>query len=168
MIIGSVVYLGCSLAGAYQDGAIGTMRGAAVAAWITLLVLWWQLRAALRSPARYQPRDRSWTGAAGAGRHRKPVRLAPADGGARAARSRAPIRGRRSVTAGVPRKSGRVLLAGCQPAASPPPRLVIPQARSRHMTMSTPSRNSTPRWLNLATSTLSAPVSGARRGAAFR
>ncbi len=48
MIIASVTYLACSLAGAALEGIAGTLRGAAVAAWIGVLVSWWQFRAALR------------------------------------------------------------------------------------------------------------------------
>jgi O-antigen/teichoic acid export membrane protein len=48
VILGMVIYLVCSLAGAVWDGATGTVRGAAVAAWLGALLTWWQLRAALR------------------------------------------------------------------------------------------------------------------------
>ena len=47
-IFASVAYVVCSLAGAAEGGALGTMRGTAVAVWLSALVLWWQLRAALR------------------------------------------------------------------------------------------------------------------------
>jgi O-antigen/teichoic acid export membrane protein len=48
MIIGSVAYLGLGVAGAVQGGALGTVRGVAVATWIAAIVYWWQLRAGLR------------------------------------------------------------------------------------------------------------------------
>lgn len=44
----SVVYVVLSLVGGYFGGAIGTVRGSAVAAWIGALIWWWQLRVAMR------------------------------------------------------------------------------------------------------------------------
>jgi O-antigen/teichoic acid export membrane protein len=70
MIIGSAVYVVCSLVGAYAGGAIGTMHGAAVAAWITFLVLWWQFRAGVREAGVVPAGVRFWSGRL-AGRHRK-------------------------------------------------------------------------------------------------
>jgi O-antigen/teichoic acid export membrane protein len=58
MILSSAVYVACGLAGAAADGIMGTMIGAAVAAWIGALLFWWQLRVALRdrvSPSTGQP-----------------------------------------------------------------------------------------------------------------
>jgi hypothetical protein len=72
MIIGSVLYLAFSLAGAYLGGAVGTMRGAAVAAWITLFVLWWELRGALRESGQMPVTGGFWASRL-AGRHRKPM-----------------------------------------------------------------------------------------------
>jgi O-antigen/teichoic acid export membrane protein len=46
--VSSIAYVVCSLVGALGGGALGTVRGTAVATWIAALVLWWQLRAALR------------------------------------------------------------------------------------------------------------------------
>jgi O-antigen/teichoic acid export membrane protein len=48
MIIISAVYLALSLLGALAGGTTGTMLGAAVAAWIGVLIAWWQLRSSLR------------------------------------------------------------------------------------------------------------------------
>ena len=48
MVLTSVVYVICGVVGAITGGAIGTMRGAAVAGLIGALLFWWQLRAALR------------------------------------------------------------------------------------------------------------------------
>ena len=51
MIITSVITLGFSLAGAFADGAVGTVRGGALGAWIGA-VLWWRyLRAGMRESA---------------------------------------------------------------------------------------------------------------------
>jgi O-antigen/teichoic acid export membrane protein len=48
MIITSTIYLGGSLVGAYLDGAVGTMWGAALAVWLGAVVWWSQLRVAMR------------------------------------------------------------------------------------------------------------------------
>jgi O-antigen/teichoic acid export membrane protein len=50
MGIASAVYLFCCLVGAVAEGAVGTLRGAAVATWIGTLLWWWQLHAALQEP----------------------------------------------------------------------------------------------------------------------
>ena len=47
-VLMSIFYVVCSLAGAFTGGAVGTMRGAALGAWIGAFLFWWQLRAALR------------------------------------------------------------------------------------------------------------------------
>jgi O-antigen/teichoic acid export membrane protein len=70
MIIVSVAYLVFSLVGAAMGGAVGTMRGAAVAAWIGLLVSWWQFRAALRESDQVPAGVWLWPGRQ-RGRHRK-------------------------------------------------------------------------------------------------
>lgn len=69
MVLSSVIFLGCGLAGAYLGGAVGTVRGAAVATWIGALVWWWQLRVAMRDSDRIPARSRSSSGRP-AGRHR--------------------------------------------------------------------------------------------------
>jgi O-antigen/teichoic acid export membrane protein len=70
MIIVSVAYLVFSLGGAAMGGTVGTMRGAAVAAWIGLLVSWWQFRAALRESDQVPAGAWLWPGRP-PGRHRK-------------------------------------------------------------------------------------------------
>jgi O-antigen/teichoic acid export membrane protein len=48
MAITAVLAVVGALAGAVADGAIGTVTGMAVAAWISVPVFWWELRAAMR------------------------------------------------------------------------------------------------------------------------
>jgi O-antigen/teichoic acid export membrane protein len=48
MVITSVFAVVGALAGAVADGAIGTVTGMAIAAWISAPVFWWELRAAMR------------------------------------------------------------------------------------------------------------------------
>ena len=48
MCVSSAVYVIGSLAGAFTGGAAGTMRGAAVAAWIGAMAFWWELNGAMR------------------------------------------------------------------------------------------------------------------------
>ena len=69
MVVISVVYLVCSLVGAVAGGADGTMRGAAVAAWIGALIGWWQLRTALRESSQVPDGRLIWLGRLG-GRRR--------------------------------------------------------------------------------------------------
>jgi O-antigen/teichoic acid export membrane protein len=68
-VLTSAIYVVCALVGAVADGAVGSIRGAALGTWIGALVYWWQLRVALResghAPATYQSRPGS-----PAGRHR--------------------------------------------------------------------------------------------------
>jgi O-antigen/teichoic acid export membrane protein len=52
MVLASVLYVICGLVGAYTGGALGTMRGAAIAGLIGALLFWWQLRLALREYSR--------------------------------------------------------------------------------------------------------------------
>jgi O-antigen/teichoic acid export membrane protein len=73
MIIVSVTYLAFSLVGAAMGGAVGTMRGAAVAAWIGLLINWWQFHAALQESDQMPAGARLWPGRP-PGRHRRPPR----------------------------------------------------------------------------------------------
>lgn len=56
-VLTSVAYVVCALAGAAADGAIGTMRGAAVGTWIGSLLFLWQLRMALREARETGARD---------------------------------------------------------------------------------------------------------------
>jgi hypothetical protein len=48
MIISSVMYLTFTLTGAYLGGAVGTVRGAALATCSGAVVWWWHLRVAMR------------------------------------------------------------------------------------------------------------------------
>jgi hypothetical protein len=48
MIISSIMYLAFTLTGAYLGGAVGTVRGAALATCSGAAVWWWQLRVAMR------------------------------------------------------------------------------------------------------------------------
>jgi O-antigen/teichoic acid export membrane protein len=48
MVLASVVCLTGGLAGAFQEGALGSVRWFAVATWFGAVVWWWQLRAAMR------------------------------------------------------------------------------------------------------------------------
>ena len=48
MVLASAVFLVCGLAGAVTGGEVGTIRGAALAAWIGALLWWWEMRAALQ------------------------------------------------------------------------------------------------------------------------
>jgi len=48
MVFTSAAYLACGLVGAVLGGAVGTVRGVAVAAWLGVLFWWWELRAALQ------------------------------------------------------------------------------------------------------------------------
>lgn len=56
MVIASLLLLGCGLTGAYYGGAMGTVRGAAVATWAGAVVWWWQLRIAMRESGKIPPR----------------------------------------------------------------------------------------------------------------
>jgi O-antigen/teichoic acid export membrane protein len=47
-VLGSVLYVICSLAGAVADGAAGTLWGTAVGLWVIAVYGWWQLRVAQR------------------------------------------------------------------------------------------------------------------------
>ena len=57
-VIQSVGTIACCLAGAVARGAVGTMYGAAVAAWIGALLFWWQLRTAMREAGHARDRHR--------------------------------------------------------------------------------------------------------------
>ncbi len=48
MLLASAAYLGCALLGAYLGGALGSVRGIAVATWIGAAAWWWQLHAGMR------------------------------------------------------------------------------------------------------------------------
>jgi O-antigen/teichoic acid export membrane protein len=63
MIFSSALYLGLGIAGAYLDGAAGTVWGAAIATWVGAALWWTQLNTALRE-------SKALVGRA-AGRHRR-------------------------------------------------------------------------------------------------
>jgi O-antigen/teichoic acid export membrane protein len=48
MVIASTIYVVCGVVGAVTGGAMGTMRGAAVAGLLGAMIFWWQLQIALR------------------------------------------------------------------------------------------------------------------------
>jgi O-antigen/teichoic acid export membrane protein len=72
MVIASAVYVVFSLAGAAMGGAIGTVRGAAIAVWVGALLWWWELRSGLHEfgmvPTYRWPLSRHPVG-----RHRSPT-----------------------------------------------------------------------------------------------
>ena len=70
MIFSSVVYVVCCLAGAATGGAIGTVRGAALATWIGALVWWWQLRLGMRESSKTYAADGWFRPGRPTGRHR--------------------------------------------------------------------------------------------------
>lgn len=65
MIITSVMFLTCSLTGAYLSGATGTVRGAALATWLGAVVWWWQLRVAMRESDKIPAHGPIWPGRRG-------------------------------------------------------------------------------------------------------
>jgi O-antigen/teichoic acid export membrane protein len=83
-IIGSVSYLGCGLVGALLGGPAGTMYGSAIAAGLNALVLWWQLRAAVREAGIAATDDRFWSGRP-SGRHRSPMTERKTESGSKGA-----------------------------------------------------------------------------------
>jgi O-antigen/teichoic acid export membrane protein len=70
MVISSVIFLSCGVAGAYAGGAAGTVWGAALATWLGAAVWWWQLRTAMREPA-FTDRLAAQPDLRRAGRHRR-------------------------------------------------------------------------------------------------
>jgi O-antigen/teichoic acid export membrane protein len=60
MLLTASTFLVGSLVGAAVGGAAGTVWGAAGAGWIASVVIWWQLRVALRDPSRVQITGRFW------------------------------------------------------------------------------------------------------------
>jgi O-antigen/teichoic acid export membrane protein len=81
MIISSTIYLACNVAGAYLDGATGTVRGAALATWLGAVVWWWQLRVAMRESDQIPAHGLNWSRRRRetAGRHAAPVPPTAAD-----------------------------------------------------------------------------------------
>ena len=77
MVLASVIFLACGVIGAYDDGAVGTVWGAALATWLGALLWWWQLRLAIGEHGKPPPPGRRTS----AGRHRGPAaRSAPPPG----------------------------------------------------------------------------------------
>jgi O-antigen/teichoic acid export membrane protein len=85
MIVASVLFLVCGVAGAYYGGAMGTVRGAALATCTGALVWWWHLRMAMREaghlPARGEtpsgePESESAHGGRQEPRHARPSQAA--------------------------------------------------------------------------------------------
>jgi O-antigen/teichoic acid export membrane protein len=88
-VLGSVAFLVFSLLGAATGGAVGTVRGAAVASWIAAVLWWWQLRVELRKSG-HAPADRRRWPSSPAGWHRKLRRSAPFRGGSGASAGHQP------------------------------------------------------------------------------
>jgi O-antigen/teichoic acid export membrane protein len=79
MVIASVLYVACSLAGAAAGGAIGTVRGAAAATWLGALLWWRELHAGLREYG-HAPAGGFPLSGRPPGRHRMPDTPGPAGG----------------------------------------------------------------------------------------
>jgi O-antigen/teichoic acid export membrane protein len=69
-IITSVLVVACALVGAKTGGTLGTMRYAAAAAWVGMLVSWWQLKQALHESGTV--RVPGWLWPRSAGKHHRP------------------------------------------------------------------------------------------------
>ena len=89
MIITSVVLVACSASGILLAGTDGAVIGTAVAAWIGVPIVWWQLRKAIRESAPVAA-NRSFLATRPTGRHRQPLTLSV--GSARRSSSRLPDR----------------------------------------------------------------------------
>jgi len=83
MIVASVLFLVCGVVGAYYGGAMGTVRGAALATCTGALVWWWHLRMAMREaghlPARGQPSSGEGESELAAGGHPAPRHASPSE-----------------------------------------------------------------------------------------
>lgn len=79
MLLASLLYLVSGLAGALLDGAVGAVRGAAVATWVGAVFWWWQLRAGLRESARIPDDGDQSLSRHPDGRHRAPARTLPGE-----------------------------------------------------------------------------------------
>jgi O-antigen/teichoic acid export membrane protein len=71
MVVSSVIFLACGVAGTYADHATGAVWGAALATWLGALVWWRQLRIAMREPA-FTSRITTRPELPPVGRHRRP------------------------------------------------------------------------------------------------
>src|SRR5262249_39300085 len=73
-ICGSILFVVCALVGAVTGGVVGTVRGTAISVWVGALVIWWQLRVAMRESGTV-PASAGFLSGRPAGRHRPaPVR----------------------------------------------------------------------------------------------
>jgi O-antigen/teichoic acid export membrane protein len=81
-VFASVASLVCGLVGAAAGGALGTVLGTAVAAWLSVLVVWWQLYAAMRESG-HAPAGIPFWSSRRAGWHRRPIEDSSANGGTR-------------------------------------------------------------------------------------
>jgi O-antigen/teichoic acid export membrane protein len=61
----AVLCLVLGLAGAVTEGTVGTIRGAALGAWVGSLLYWWQARAARRESGTVPAASQSWLGRSG-------------------------------------------------------------------------------------------------------
>jgi O-antigen/teichoic acid export membrane protein len=68
-VIASIVYVAAALVGAAEGGAVGAVRGTAMAVWAGALLWWWQLHKALRESDQVPDGQGLWASRP-AGRHR--------------------------------------------------------------------------------------------------
>jgi len=68
-VIASLAYVAAALVGASLDGAVGAVRGSALAVWVGALLWWWQLHLALRESDSVPEGQGLWASQS-AGRHR--------------------------------------------------------------------------------------------------
>lgn len=69
-VTASLIYVGAALAGAAQGGAVGAVRGTAIAVWAGAVLWWWQLHKALQACDQVPDGQGLWA-ARPAGRHRR-------------------------------------------------------------------------------------------------
>jgi O-antigen/teichoic acid export membrane protein len=60
MMLTAGTFLVLSLVGAYLEGPVGTVRGAAIAGWVAAVIIWWQLARALRESKQVKINGRFW------------------------------------------------------------------------------------------------------------
>ena len=97
MVLSSAIFLTCGVIGAYLDGAVGTVWGAALATWLGALLWWWQLRLAVSERGELTASD----GRKAAGRHRGSRTALPAANGSASDPADA-MRGHRSLSSPRP------------------------------------------------------------------
>ena len=168
MVIASAIFLVCGLVGAYFGGALGTVRGAAIATWVGALLWWWQLRLAIhesdRIPARTRgcsaagtpgrpSRTRSWCRAEKRTRRPTPLRARPLRSGGVGVRAGGPAidETRPDLSAVGPRLESSVDdtrpdlwaiggLAVSRPTSSEPPATIRPRGAGRPAVPGRPAR----------------------------